>query len=122
MPYAPKLSLERINNVSRMWETLRPAKSFGGMTLTQFKAKVKPSLDARATIESLEGQLIAAADQRDDADAASLDAIKLVVNGVRADPAETGKGEFYEALGYVRDNERSSGLTRKKSAPVAAKA
>lgn len=107
--------------VTRAWETLRSAKTFGGYTLTQFKAKVKPSLDARANIEALEHQLTAASDQHDDADAASLDAIKAVVNAVKADPAERAKGEFYEALGYVRETERKSGLHRNKAAaPVAA--
>ena len=119
MTYAPKDNLDRINTISRAWETLRPAKSFGGLTLTQFKAKVKPSLDARATIETLEHQITAATDQRDDADVVSLDTIKIVVNAVRGDPAETAKGEFYEALGFVRESERKSGLHRGKAEPVA---
>ena len=120
MPYSPKQNLDRINTVTRAWETLRPTKTFAGYTLTTFKAKVKPSLDARAAIEALEHQMTAAADQRDDADAASMETIKAVVNAVKADPAETAKGEFYEALGYVRDSERASGLTRKTAAATAA--
>ena len=120
MTYSPKDNLDRINTVTRAWETLRPAKSFGGFTLAQFKAKVKPSLDARTSIEALEHQMTAAADLRDDADAASLDAIKAVVNAVKADSAETAKGEFYEALGYVREGERKSGLHRNQKGTVAA--
>jgi len=41
------------------------------------------------------------------------------VNAVRGDPAETAKGEFYEALGFVRESERKSGLHRGKAEPVA---
>jgi hypothetical protein len=119
MSYSPKENLDRINTVVRAWQTLRPTKTFGGLTLAQFKTKVQPSLDARATIETLEHQLTAATDQRDDSDAASLDAIKLVVNSVKGDPTETAKGEFYEALGFVRESERKSGLHRATPAPVA---
>ena len=61
-----------------------------------------------------------AADLRDDADAASLDAIKAVVNAVKADSAETARGEFYEALGYVRESERKSGLHRSQKGTAAA--
>jgi len=122
MSYGPQKSLDRINLVSRAWETLRPTKTFGGFTLAQFKAKVKPSLDARASMESLDHQMTAAADQRDDADVASMDAIKIVVAAVKGDPAETAKGELYEAMGFVRESERKSGLTRKKAAAEAAKA
>jgi len=116
MPNAPKESLDRINTVTKAWETLRPTKSFAGMTLAQFKTKLQPSLDARANIATLEHQMTSALDKRDDADAASIDAIKLVVNAVKGDPAETANGDLYEAMGFVRDSERSSGLSRRKTA------
>jgi hypothetical protein len=116
----PQDSLNRISTISKAWETLRPTKSFAGLTLTQFKTKVQPSLDARASIATLEHQMTSALDKRDDADVASLDTIKLVVNAVRGDPAETANGDLYEAMGYVRDSERSSGLSRKRQVPVVA--
>jgi hypothetical protein len=118
----PQDSLNRISTISKAWETLRPTKSFAGLTLTQFKTKVQPSLDARASIATLEHQMTSALDKRDDADVASLDTIKLVVNAVRGDPAETANGDLYEAMGYVRDSERSSGLSRRKQSPAPAKA
>ena len=121
MPNGPKGNADYINIVIKAWETLRPTKSFGGYTLANFKANVKPSFDARTNLDTLSHQTIAAIDQRDDADAASLDAIKLVVAGVKADPAETAKGELYEAMGYVRESERASGLTRKKKTAPATK-
>ncbi len=36
----PKENIEKINAVVNAWETLRPNKTFSGMTLAQFKAKV----------------------------------------------------------------------------------
>jgi hypothetical protein len=38
---------QRLRNVIAGWETLRPTKSFAGMTLNQFKSKVQPSFEAR---------------------------------------------------------------------------
>ena len=64
--------------------------------------------------------VIASAHKRDDADAVSLEAIKMVVAGVKGDPAETANGDLYEAMGFVRDSARQSGLTRAKKTPVAA--
>lgn len=116
MATAPKSTQEKINQVIAAWQTLRPAKSFAGLTLDQFKAKLQPSLDARIAIAALENQLIAAQDQRDGADYASISTIQLVVNAVKGDPAEGEDGELYEAMGYVRKSERSSGLTRNKKA------
>ena len=122
MSYSPKDNLDRINTVTKAWETLRPTKSFAGLTLAQFKAKVKPSLDGRTNVATLEHQMTAALDERDDADNDSLEVIKLVVSAVKGDPAETAKGELYEAMGFVRESERLSGLTRKKGAVAAAQA
>jgi hypothetical protein len=122
MPLAPKKTEVRLNETLNAWQTLRPNKAFGGMTLDQFKARLKPSFDSRATIAALDNQLLAAQNQRDDADADSLAAINLVVNSVKGDPQEGEDGEFYEALGYVRKSERKSGLRRGKVRPAVAAA
>jgi hypothetical protein len=115
---SPKQNEARILEFINAWKTLRPAKSFAGLTLTQAEAKLKPSLDTRTIIASLESQLVAAQNQRDDSDEVSLATINLIVNAVKGDPAEGEDGEFYEALGYVRKSERKSGLRRGK-APAA---
>lgn len=116
MPNNPRQSEKRINQILTAWKTLRPTKSFAGLTFEQFEALAQPCLDARATIASLESQLIAAQNQRDDADRAALDTIALIVNAVKGDPNEGDDGELYEAMGYVRKSERKSGLRRAKAA------
>jgi hypothetical protein len=121
MAGTPKENLEKINAVITAWTTLRPEKTFGGMTLAQFKTKVQPSLDSRASLSALESQVIATQNRRDDADQESVRAAQLVVNAVKGDPAEGEDGELYEALGYVRKSERNSGLHR-ATAPAAPKA
>jgi hypothetical protein len=113
MPSNPREMNDRITRTQSAWETLRPQKTFAGMSLDQFREKLAPSLAARATIARLENELIAAQNQRDDADATSLEAIQLVVNAVKGDPDEGEDGELYEAMGYVRKSERRSGLSRK---------
>lgn len=111
---SPKRNLEKLNRIVNAWEMLAPDKSYGGMTLAQFKTRVQPSFDARAQIMTLETQLGAAMASRDDADDESLSAAQMVVNGVKADPTEGPNSDLYGAMGYTRDNERKSGLTRKK--------
>ena len=112
----PKLALERITTVKRVWGTLRPNSSFYGMTHDQFSAKVQPSLDARAELDVLDERRSATAVRRDDADEVSMDLIKHIVNAVKADPNEGENGEVYAALGYVRKGLRANGRARQRSA------
>ena len=90
----PKENGEKLASVLKAWKDLRPDKSFAGMTLAQFTAKVKPSLDAREDIDTLDNQLIAAADRRDDADVESMKQLLLVVNAVKGDVTEGEDGEL----------------------------
>ncbi|MBI3874516.1 MAG: hypothetical protein HY300_00795 [Verrucomicrobia bacterium] len=119
MPDAPKAIEEKINTITGAWERLRSTKSFAKMTLDEFEAKVKPSLDARKAIKNLETDMVAALDVRDKADVVSTKALQDVVNAVVGDTDEGEDGELYEAMGYVRKSERKSGLTRGAKTPPA---
>ena len=110
----PKSTLEKIMRVINGWETLAPDKTFGGMTLAQAKAAVKSSFDTRDELRTLENQLQSKQVERDNADEESLHVIKLVVNGVVGDPDFGPDSPLYEALGYTRESEHKTGLTRKK--------
>jgi hypothetical protein len=111
----PKETLERLQRIINGWEALAPEKTFGGMTVTQFKAAVKRSLDTREELRVLESQKQSKQIEREDADAESLRAVQLVVNGVIGDPTEGPESDLYAAFGYTRPSERKTGLTRKKS-------
>lgn len=113
MAIAPKSTEKKLETMINVWETLRPTKSFAGLTLDEFKAKVKNSFDARNVITSLDSQMTAALTQREEADEESLKIAALIVNAIKGDPSEGEDGELYEALGYVRKSDRQSGLTRK---------
>jgi hypothetical protein len=113
MAGSPKDYGEKIASILKAWKELRPAKTFAKMTLAQFTAAVQPSLDARATLDSLDEQTIAATVQRETADKASMEKVELVVNAVKGDPDEGEDGELYAGMGYVRKSARSTGKTNK---------
>jgi hypothetical protein len=116
MPTSPKDAYDRLTRAVTAWQTLRPQKTFAGMTLDQFRSSIAPSFTARVNMARLENELNAAQNQRDDADLVSNDNLLLVINAIKGDPAEGEDGELYEAFGYVRKSERKSGLSRKGSA------
>ena len=122
MPDGPKEIGGKIASVLKAWKELRAAKSFAGMTLAQFTAKIQPSLDARERIDELEEEMTAALVQRDKADVESNQQVLLVVNAVKGDPAEGEDGELYATMGYVRKSDRSTGKTNKTKATAPAPA
>jgi hypothetical protein len=113
MAYSPKENEERLDRVTTAWERLAPEKSFGGMTLAQFRTATEPSRAARRELEGLDARAKQLQAERDHADEQSLAKTQLVINGVLADPTEGADSALYEALGYTRKSERKSGLTRR---------
>ena len=112
MAQNPGINEAKINAVLNGWEEHAAPATFSGLTLAQYKAKVKPSLDARETIAQLELQLAAARIARDNADVASLEITAKVVSSVCGDPDHGNDCALYSSFGYVRKSERASGLTR----------
>jgi hypothetical protein len=115
MPNNPKSIEERLRRVTETWERLAPTKSFGGMTLAQFKAATDPSRTIRQAIEESETHLKSLYADREHADAGTVATVQLVVNGVLADPTEGPDSALYEGFGYTPKRERKSGLTRKSN-------
>ncbi len=111
----PQDTAIRLNRMVTAWEQLAADKVFGGLTLAQFQAAIKPSFDARTDIDNLEKKLLDAQNARSTADDDSNAKAKLVVNGIIGDPAFGPDSSLYEAMGYVRESERKTGLTRKKT-------
>jgi hypothetical protein len=110
----PKKALEKLELTETAWETHAAQATFYGTTLTQYKAKVQASRDARALVANLEQQLAAAINQRDMIDAENLTLEKNVAKGIAGDPSFGEDSDLYEGTGRVRKSERKSGLTRKK--------
>lgn len=116
MASGSKKTEQAIKDITTAWENEAAEASFGGMTLAQYKAKVKPSADARAEVDRLDKLMTAAINRREDADRVSNETNQLVVNGVKGDPNFGEDCDLYEAMGYVRKSERKSGLSRGKKA------
>ena len=116
---SPKETQAKLERIVSAWETLAPSKSFGGLTLAQFKAAIQSSFDLRAELHTLETQVEATQVARDNADTENLRIADRVVKGVIGDPTVGPDSDLYEAMGYVRASARKSGLTRKKPAPPA---
>lgn len=108
----PKRVEKRLNEVIAAWETLRPAKTFAGLTLEQLKAAWQPSFAARDRATEHRNQLVLARNDRLSADRIAFDLLDRIVAGVKADPDESGDGGLYQAMGYVPKSARRSGLTR----------
>jgi hypothetical protein len=109
----PKRTANKLQKLIDAWTTIRPTKSFAGMTLEQFKGQVQPSLAARGQLTTLQSQTTDSRMQRHQSDDASMDLAQLVVNSVKGDPAEGEDGSLYAAMGYIPKSIRRSGLTRK---------
>jgi hypothetical protein len=108
----PKATGDHLSAVTDGWEEHAADATFAGLTLAQFKAKVKPSLDARAAIETAERQLDGARVDRDNADVVSEEIANNVVNSVKGDPSFGENSALYASFGYIRKDDRKSGLTR----------
>ena len=108
----PKAIGDQIESTVAGWEQHAPNETFAGKTLPQFKQAVKPSLDARATIDDLVQQADAARVDRDNADPVSAELVQQVVNSIKGDPNYGENSAPYASLGYVRKDDRKSGLTR----------
>jgi hypothetical protein len=110
----PKEIEERLGKAITSWETMTPTKSFGGLTLDQFKTQTGRSFTSREAIANLETQMTQAINDRGTADETSLGLLQRVIAGILADPTEGPDSSLIEGVGRTRQSERKTGLTRKK--------
>ena len=115
----PKRNMEKLERIHNAWKTLKPEKTFGGMSLSEFESFVGACRTTRDAVRESETRLGDALTERDAKDDLALAKAQLVKNGVLADPLEGVNSPLYEALGYVRQADKKSGLTRRKKATPA---
>jgi len=96
------------------WERLRPDMSFGGMTLTEFKAALQPSFDKREAIADTRALLRVLIRGRAAADRHSWKLCRRVVHSVMGTPGEGEDGALYAAMGYVPWSVRHGKGSRKR--------
>ena len=112
MPTNPKSTGDHINAIIEGWAEHAADATFSGLTLAQFKTKVKPSLDARTAIEAHERQTDGFRVDRDNADVVSEEITSQVVNSVKGDASHGENSALYASFGYIRKADRKSGLQR----------
>lgn len=112
---APGAIQERYRRFIQAWETLAPDKSFGGCTVAQLKAMAALSDGDRETIADLDTQMAGAIQGRDNHDDTVLEALDLIINGVRADKSVGGSdGALYKEMGYVPKSQRKPPVRKPK--------
>jgi len=109
-------NLSQIDRVLNAWETGAPEATFGGMTLEQFKQLVKPATDSRSKVEALLAEAVLEKKQLVDNAKSGAAVAKRAVNGLLAHPDFGYDSPLYTVMGYVRQSDRKSGLTRKGEA------
>jgi hypothetical protein len=108
-----------ITDITNGWTSLAPTATFAGMTLAQYTAAVKPSLDARVAITGLDEQMTGAITNRDKADTVTEPINQKIIKAVVGDVNYGDDSALYESFGYVRKSQRKTGLSRKSKTAAA---
>jgi hypothetical protein len=105
---------ERVTQMNDVWAQAAPAAVFSGITQPQLDAKIKTAAAADQEIDDLEAALNLKKQFRDGLyDALNDDSVKVHL-GIEGHP-EFGKDHpILDPMGFVRDSQRKSGLTRRK--------
>lgn len=111
---------DRVGIFTAAWREIAPEASFAGMTLAEFETQTAPLTQSAQKLQALDAQYAAELKTRAEADAAAREAMRIVANAVRGNPAYGEDGRLYRAMGYVPLSQRQSGLTRKATAAPAA--
>jgi hypothetical protein len=115
----PAAHVATFKKILSAWERVRPGKSFGGMTLEQFRAALQPSFDRRTAIADARASLRTLIREREGDDRRSWKLCRLVVNSVLGTPGEGEDSPLYAAMGYVPWSVRHAKGRRKRKAKAA---
>jgi hypothetical protein len=115
MATATKRIRARVTQMNDGWEQGAPNAVFGGITQPQFDTKIKAAAAADQEIDDLEAALTLKKQARDGLYEALHDDSVKILAGVKGDPAFGDDHPLLDAMGFVRDSQKRSGLTRKKA-------
>ena len=110
--------MEKSTQMNDAWLEGAPTVDFGGVTQTELNDEIKDIEKDKSEESELKAKLNMVQD-RIETKAVNLNAKRVRVgNGVRADPGYGTDSPLYGAMGFVRDSDRASGLTRKTKTPT----
>jgi len=102
-----------LDNVAGAWRLLAPDATLANMTLAKFEELTQSSVIERNKVEQALRLHSAAIARREAADKNTRNLIKRVVHAVQAHPSYGPNSDLFRTMGYVTEDERKSGLTRK---------
>jgi hypothetical protein len=103
---SPAQKLKDIRRAIEAWERHAPDSVFYGMTLEQFKAAMRPSLQFREDIDHYRRCLKTLPRQRDGADTKAMRLIEGAKYAIGGDPKFGQDSLLYGDFGYVRKSAR----------------
>ena len=114
MPTQTKRIRERVTQMNDAWSQGAPTAAFSGITQTQFDTRIKAAATADQEVDDMEAALTLKKQFRDGLyEALNDDSVKIIA-AVKIHPDYGDDHPLVDAMGFVRDSERKSGLTRKK--------
>lgn len=114
MPVYVKQIRERVTKMSNAWGQGAATVTFKGIKQADFQTAIQTAAAADLEIANLEAQLSMKKDHRDGLYAGlNTDSVKIR-DGVEGNEDFGPDHPMYEAMGFVRESTRKSGLTRKK--------
>lgn len=115
MPVNVKKIRDRVTKMNNAWAQGAATIVFKGVKQVDFQANILAAAAAEQEIANLEAQLGMKKDQRDDKYTnLNNDSVKIR-DGVEGHEDFGLDHPLYEAMGFVRESTRKSGLTRKKT-------
>lgn len=111
---ATKRIRERVTQMNDAWAGGAPDAVFGGISQPQFDTKIKAADAADKEIDDLEAALSLKKQSREGLYADLYEDSVKILAGLKGDHRFGDDHPLVDAMGFVRDSERKSGLTRKK--------
>jgi len=117
-----KRDINKINLIINAWFTQAPDAKFAEKTLEEYKASVKPVMDAYAKLQEMQAEMTAFRMSLANLGKDAHEGVSLVVDSVKGTLAYGPNSPLYAAMGYIAKSKRKSGLTHKTEAAIASKA
>ena len=108
---------ERVTKMNNAWKQGAPTVTFKGITQPAFQADIESAAAKEQEIADLEAQVQMRKQERDALYQGLNDDSIKVRDGVEGDVNFGTNHPLYEGMGFTTDDNRKSGLTRKKKAP-----
>lgn len=114
MPNSPKKNEEKMKKALNALKTLAPNVKFNGKGVAELEEQVNKSLAPRQRLLELDDEKREQQALRESEDVNTMALIDKYVAGIVGHDDFGKNSALYEAFGFVRTDERKSGLTRKK--------